>query len=89
MVGLSFSCFFIIIDILAFDTEDNRKEIFSQCYEGKSIHRTLSGRKIETNEEYLVETQEYQGGATAILQILKTQVIYLMFGYCHLQKLIF
>ena len=34
----------------------------------------FAGRKIETSDEYQVETQEYQGGATAILQILKTQV---------------
>ena len=46
---------------------------------GKPFDQTLLGRKIETNEEYLVETQEYQGGATAILQILKTQVRCLMF----------
>ena len=32
------------------------------------------GKKIETNEDFLVEFQEYQGGSTAILQILKTQV---------------
>jgi len=32
------------------------------------------GRKIETDDDYQVETQEYQGGATAILQILKTQM---------------
>ena len=56
---------------------------------GKPFHQTLLGRKIETNEEYLVETQEYQGGATAILQILKTQVRCLMFGNCHHQKVIF
>ena len=47
-------------------------------WKGKPFHQTHLGRKIETNEEYLVETQEYQGGATAILQILKTQVIYLI-----------
>merc|ERR1712055_352932 len=32
------------------------------------------GRKIETNDDYQVEFQEYQGGSTAILQILKTQM---------------
>ena len=32
------------------------------------------GKKIETNDDYQVEFQEYQGGSTAILQILKTQV---------------
>ena len=32
------------------------------------------GKKIESCEEYQVETQEYQGGSTAILMILKTQV---------------
>ena len=39
----------------------------------------FSGRKIETSDEYQVESQEYQGGATAILQIFKTQVGNLIF----------
>lgn len=32
------------------------------------------GQPVKSNEKYLVETIEYQGGATAILQILKTQM---------------
>jgi len=32
------------------------------------------GKKIETNDEFSVEFEEYQGGSTAILQILKTQM---------------
>ena len=43
----------------------------------EDFYRNLSGRKIETDDDYQIETQEYQGGATAILQILKTQVSYL------------
>ena len=43
-------------------------------------HCRFAGRKIETSDEYQVETQEYQGGATAILQILKTQVNSLSFS---------
>ena len=43
-------------------------------------HCRFAGRKIETSDDYQVETQEYQGGATAILQILKTQVNSLSFA---------
>ena len=32
------------------------------------------GKKLVTSEEYVVESDEYQGGATAMLQILRTQV---------------
>ena len=46
----------------------------------KYPHCRFAGRKIETSDEYQVETQEYQGGATAILQILKTQVNSLSFS---------
>ena len=31
------------------------------------------GKQIVNSEEYQIEMEEYQGGATAILQILKTQ----------------
>ena len=42
------------------------------------------GKKIETNDDYQVEFQEYQGGSTAILQILKTQVTVLSSQYFQL-----
>jgi hypothetical protein len=32
------------------------------------------GRQLVTDERYLTQTIEYQGGATAVLQINKTQV---------------
>ncbi len=32
------------------------------------------GRQLITDERYLTQTIEYQGGATAVLQINKTQV---------------
>ena len=34
------------------------------------------GEKIESNDEFQAEFQEYQGGSTAILQIMKTQVTF-------------
>ena len=33
------------------------------------------GRKLENSEEFLIESDEYQGGATAMFQVLRTQVM--------------
>ena len=55
-----------------------------QC---EDFYGNFSGRKIETDDDYQVETQEYQGGATAILQILKTQVRHIELGIGNWEKI--
>ena len=70
---------FVSCSTFTFSSYPELRQLFTFTF-SRYPHCRFAGRKIETSDEYQVETQEYQGGATAILQILKTQVNSLSFS---------